>query len=174
MVPRISVRLLIVWTHHQPTSIKTIMKKKFHHSSQWSLRVTLKQLEETMNARLPLRNLQKDQLLITSMLLKKQWTLLTLKQDFQVQPQTNLESFKSTTPLPTLPSTVEWNHMETSTQTESASDQLRLIKRLSSSAAPTKRAVDKRAQELEPKDQAPKRLRFPRATLDKCKVFNRT
>ena len=124
------VKLLIVLTLHQLTSTKTIMNKKFHHSSQWSSKVTLKQLEETMNARLQLRNLQKDQLLIISMLSKRPWTLPTLKPNFQVQLQTNLESFKSTTPLPMLLSTVEWNHMETLILMELALGQLRSTKRL--------------------------------------------
>jgi hypothetical protein len=64
------------------------------------------------------------------MLSKRPWTLPTLKPNFQVQLPTNLESFKSTTPLPMLLSTVEWNHMETLIPMELALGQLRSTKRL--------------------------------------------
>jgi hypothetical protein len=64
------------------------------------------------------------------MLSKRQWTLPILKPNFQVQLPTNLVSFKSTTPLLMLLSTVEWNHMETLIPMELAWDQLRLTKRL--------------------------------------------
>ena len=154
--------------------MRTITKKRFHHLSQWLSKVTRKQLEETMSARLLQRNLQKDQLWIKLMLLKKQWMLLTLKLDFQAQLQTNLENYKSITPSQMLLSIVEWNLTVTSTQMESVSDQLRSIKRSSLLVALIKKAVDKRVQELEQKAQARRKLKSPRVTQDKCKVFNKT
>ena len=171
--PRTSVKLFTAWLLHQQTSMKMIMSRRFHHSSQWSSRVTHRLLVVDTSARPRPRNLQRESILRRSMLSKRLSIQWTSRQSSHRQPQTKLVwSFKFIMLWP-MPQSVEWDH---TVALEFPTDQSRSTRRSRSSLAQIKRAVLKRARKASwPKElQAHRRWRFQRVTSLNFKVMDQT
>jgi len=107
---RILEILIWVWStplelflHHLLISMMLELSKRSHQPNQWSLRATLKLLEEGMSARLPPRSHQKEQILRKLMLWENQWMVWILQLNFLLRPPIKLE-LKSTWTSTTDPS----------------------------------------------------------------------